>query len=191
MIKKIFTILLIAISAALFAGIYGIIHDQITYSISPEYYTKFKFIQFNIVNENDVDKIKYPRIFVAIVGFLATWWFGLILGIILGIVGLVHKDFKTMYKISIKSILIAVSITFLVGILGLFYGKFYLANFPKSEFKNWYIPENLIDFKNFISVGSMHNFSYFGGIIGLIFGIIYSIKSKKYQVSNLKSHISN
>jgi hypothetical protein len=28
------------------AGLYGIIHDQITYSISPEYFTKFKYRQF-------------------------------------------------------------------------------------------------------------------------------------------------
>ena len=28
---------------ALIAGAYGILHDQITYAISPEYFTQFKF----------------------------------------------------------------------------------------------------------------------------------------------------
>ena len=67
-VKKILTVFLVSIMAALLAGIYGMIHDQISYSISNEYYTKFKFIQFNLANENNIDKIKFPRVFVAIVG---------------------------------------------------------------------------------------------------------------------------
>lgn len=181
MFKKILSVFLIAVSASLIAGIYGMIHDQITYTVSPEYYTKFKFIQFNLANEGNVDKIKFPRLFVAVVGFLATWWFGLLLGFILGIINLIQKDWKIMYKISIKAIFVAVLVAFVVGIIGLLYGNFHLSKLPKSEFSGWYIPDNLIDFKNFISVGSMHNFSYAGGIIGLLLGIYYSIKSRKFQ----------
>lgn len=183
MLKKILTVLLIAISASLIAGIYGIVNDQITYTISPEYFTKFKFIQFNLVDENNLEKIKHPRISVSFVGFLATWWFGLFLGTILGIIGLfIHKEWKTMFIISLKSILIAVLATLLVGIIGLLYGHFYLANLPKIEFNGWFIPENIIDFKNYISVGSMHNFSYAGGILGLFLGIVYSMKKTKQKL---------
>ena len=32
---------------ALVAAVYGIVHDQITYSISPEYFTRLKFMQFH------------------------------------------------------------------------------------------------------------------------------------------------
>ena len=46
--KKFLTLILIVIIAALTGGIYGAIHDQLTYTISPEYYTKFKFIQFEL-----------------------------------------------------------------------------------------------------------------------------------------------
>lgn len=170
-LKKFLTIFLIAGFASLLAGLYGILHDQITYSISPEYYTKFKFIQFNLNEEYYSIREK-----VAIVGFSATWWFGLFLGLILGISGLRHKDWKIMFKVSMKSIFIALIIAFIVGIIGLFYGKLILSEQPKSEFPHWFIPHNLIDFKDFIAVGSMHNFSYVGGIIGLIFGIVYSYK---------------
>ena len=58
MFKKILTVFLIAVSASVIAGIYGIIHDQITYTVSPEYYMRFKFLQFNLANEGNVDKIK-------------------------------------------------------------------------------------------------------------------------------------
>jgi hypothetical protein len=35
-----------ALLGALVAGIYGIVHDQFTYSISPEYFTRLKFFSF-------------------------------------------------------------------------------------------------------------------------------------------------
>lgn len=186
-IKKIFTVFLISISASFIAGIYGAFHDQLTYTISPEYYTKFKFIQFNIINESNSSKITYIRFFVAIVGFLATWWFGLILGFILALIGLVHKDWKTMYKVSLKSIFLALIVVFIFGLIGLFYGRFILSNQPISHFQDWFIPKNLIDYKNFISVASMHNFSYVGGIFGLIIGSIYSFKNRNSKPETCNS----
>jgi hypothetical protein len=35
-----------AVAGALVSGCYGMIHDQLTYAISPEYFTHFKFDQF-------------------------------------------------------------------------------------------------------------------------------------------------
>ena len=35
-----------AVIGALIAGLYGVVHDQITYSMSPEYFTRLKFFQF-------------------------------------------------------------------------------------------------------------------------------------------------
>ena len=96
------------------------INDQITFSISSEYYTKFKFIQFNLANENNIDKIKFPRIFVSIVVFLATWWFGLVLGFI----NLIQTSWQNLFKVSFNALLIAILVTFITGMLGLFYGFF-------------------------------------------------------------------
>ena len=110
--------------ASVIAGLYGVINDQITFSISSEYYTKFKFIQFNLANENNIDKIKFPRIFVAIVGFLATWWFGLVLGFILGLFNLIQTSWQKLFKVSFNALLIAILVTFITGMLGLFYGFF-------------------------------------------------------------------
>lgn len=177
-IRKILTVFLVSIMAALLAGFYGMIHDQISYSISNEYYTKYKFIQFNLANENNVDKIKFPRLFVALVGFLATWWFGLFLGFILGLFNLIQSSWQKLFKVSFKAILIVMIIAFVTGIVGLFYGFLFLSNESQSNFESWFIPKNLENFKNFVAVGSMHNFSYFGGILGLIVGIFYSYKNR-------------
>ena len=35
--------LLAAAAGAMLAGVYGILHDQVTYTISEEYFTRFKF----------------------------------------------------------------------------------------------------------------------------------------------------
>lgn len=177
-IKKLLTLILVALIASAIAGIYGVINDQITFTISQEYYTKFKFVQFNLLNEADIEKIEYPRIFVAIVGFLATWWFGLILGFVLGLFNLFQKTWKNVIKVSFKAILLAVFVAFIVGIMGLIFGFVFLSNEPQSNFRDWFIPENLDNFKNFIAVGSMHNFSYAGGILGLIVAIFYSYKKR-------------
>ncbi len=67
------TMLGYSVLGALLAGVYGIVHDQITYSISPEYFTRLKFQQFHWAD------FGFPRrVFVGEIGFLATWWVGFI-----------------------------------------------------------------------------------------------------------------
>jgi hypothetical protein len=183
--NKFIALILILLIAPILGGIYGIFHDQITYSISNEYYTKFKFIQFGLENwglgqnigtdTNPEILLENPRFGASIVGTLATWWVGMIIGIILGFVGLIHKTGKKMFKTTLKAFLMTTGIALLTGIIGLGYGKLFLTeNRP-----NWNLPENLTDYDSFIMVGSMHNFSYLGGLIGLIIGIIYSVKQRK------------
>ena len=183
--KKIVAFILILIIAPIIGGIYGIVHDQITYSISEEYYTKFKFVQFGIENfvlgqnigtgKAPEIILNNPRIGVAIVGFLATWWVGLIIGIFLNLIGLKHRNGKEMFNTTIKAIALTTIIALFTGLIGLIFGKIFLVeNSP-----NWFFPDNLIDRENFIIVGSMHNFSYLGGLIGLIIGIVFSLKQKR------------
>ncbi|MFK7907930.1 MAG: hypothetical protein AB8B69_22555 [Chitinophagales bacterium] len=193
--NKLISLILILIIAPLLGGIYGIVHDQITYSISNEYYTKFKFIQFGLENWGMGENIGTPkspeiilwspRLGAAIVGFLATWWVGMIIGIVLGLIGLIHKSGKEMFQTTMKASLMTIGIALIVGIIGLIYGKLVLAN----NSPNWYLPDNLINRANFIMVGSMHNFSYLGGIIGMIISIIYSIRKKKKNKNGIQQSI--
>lgn len=172
--KKLGILILIIVIAPLIGGLFGILHDQLTYTISPEYYTKFKFYQFGLMNIGNEAIFPTPRLQVTAVGFMATWWMGLPIGLILGLVGLVHKDSKQMFHSTIKAIIITIIVAFSTGLIGLVYGKIYLAQIGV----NWWLPHNLIDTDNFIAVGSMHNFSYLGGLTGLIAGIFYSIRQK-------------
>jgi len=167
--KKFGILVLTIIITPVIAGIYGILHDQLTYSISSEYFTKFKFIQFHIA-------LALPyRIGVIMVGWSATWWTGIFIGIGHGLTGLIHKDHRTMIKMVSKAILITLTVTFLTGLIGLAYGALFLAKVGVD----WRLPVNLVDKESFIAVGSMHNFSYLGGLFGLVAGIIYQIRKKR------------
>jgi hypothetical protein len=150
------------------AGLYGIIHDQITYSISPEYFTKFKYRQFGF----DPSWFGGHRQTVAVIGFLATWWMGLFIGIVLGLLGLIFKDHITMKRSIIKAIKIVFVTAIVFGIIGFLWGKYHLA----TTGVDWWMPEDLIDKSNFIVVGSIHNFSYMGGIAGLLIAMVYMIR---------------
>ncbi|UOQ96130.1 hypothetical protein MUN81_12785 [Hymenobacter sp. 5317J-9] len=177
--RKFLTLILIVLMAPVIGGIYGAVHDQLTYTISPEYYTKFKFIQFELAAEGPEAHLTNPRLWVAVVGFLATWWMGASIGFILCLAGLTHATWKQMLRVTLRAFLITMFTAFVTEIAGLVYGRLVLANDPVKAFENWFIPENIIDFKNYIAVGSMHNFSYAGGFIGLIAGIIYSLYQKQ------------
>ncbi|RXK59243.1 hypothetical protein ESA94_13965 [Lacibacter luteus] len=153
------------------AGIYGILHDQITYSISPEYFTKFKYKQFGFESE----QFGGHRATVAVIGFLATWWMGLFIGIPLGLLSLIFPDYKKMASVLKKSLFLVILIAVLTGIGGFVYGKFILVNNGVS----WWLPDDLIDKSSFIIVGSIHNSSYLGGIAGLLTATVYMFMQKR------------
>lgn len=175
-IKKISLLILIIIISIILASIYGILHNQISYSISSEYFTKFKFRQFNFyfMGQNQ------PRQTASLVGALSTWWFGLLLGLIIGTLGMIQKNLKIMWKSAIGAIIRTLGMAIGIGIIGILIGKFIISNLNI----NWNVPADLDDLKSFLTAGTMHNFSYFGGIIGLIYGIIYQLKLKKSSIQH-------
>jgi hypothetical protein len=184
---KFLTLIALTFVACLLAGVYGSLHDQLTYTISPEYYTKFKFYQFGLAESGSEAILPNPRIAVSVVGLLATWWMGIPIGIILGLVGLIHRDWRTMFSVTFKAFILAIVVAFVTGLVGLLYGHVYLADKSRIELANWYIPDNLVDFGSFIKVGSMHNFSYAGGLTGLIAGVSYTIIQRRKFTQRIKS----
>ena len=177
MARKIGILILTIILTPILAGIYGILHDQISYSISPEYFTKFKFAQFEFgfMSQNR------PQLTASVVGFLSTWWTGLIIGIVLGIIGMTLPNSKMMWK-SIKIATIrTLGIAIGIGFLGILVGEFIISEIDG----NWIIPDAVTDKNDFLVVGTMHTFSYIGGSIGLIFGVIYQLRLKKTLHNNV------
>ena len=177
-IKKLLTLILVALIASAIAGIYGVINDQITFTISSEYYTKYIFLQYNLVQVEGDSRIIHPRILVVLVTFFSTWWFPLTSGLIIVIFNLIQNTWQKLFKTSFLAIMIAILITIISEIIGLIVGFLIFAKLPKSYFIWCFIPENLQNFDNYISVGSMEVFSFIGGILGLLVGIFYSYKKR-------------
>jgi hypothetical protein len=179
--KGIFQKLLIAfilvIISPIAAGLFGIVHDQFTYTISPEYYTKFKFIQFGL---DDEIIISSPRLAVTIIGFYASWWTGIPYGIMIGLISLIQKNWKRSLLISLQCIGVTLAITLLSGLIGLLYGELFVSEYTTD----FYLPSNIMDRKSFLAVGMMHNFSYLGGFIGLIASIVFQLKARTRDVAN-------
>ena len=96
------------------------------------------------------------RTFVAGVGFLATWWVGLIIGIVYSFVGLSLPSEKLMYKAALRSLGIAFFSAASFGILGWIFAKLFLTDVPV----NINGISLLKDPCSFITVGSIHNFGY-------------------------------
>jgi hypothetical protein len=114
MLKKFKTLYLIIFLTTLIVSVYGVVHDQITYLISTEYYTKLKFYQFGL----EYFISNSPRVGVALVGLLATWHVGLVAGIIFGLVSLLFPTQKMMLSVTVKAIGIALVIAVITPIIG-------------------------------------------------------------------------
>jgi vacuolar-type H+-ATPase subunit I/STV1 len=168
--KKLLAYICLVLIALLLAGFYGVVHDQISYTVSPEYFTKFKFTQFGMAELNLPDRDR-----AAIVGFLASWWMGLPIGLLVGGCGFLHPGFKPMCKFTLLSFAVVMGITMLFGGGGLLFGFYQTRTFNPNDYQGWYIPAEVIDLRQFFCVGYMHNASYLGGTLGIFAGCIYQL----------------
>lgn len=179
-VKKVLFFFIIVLVSPIIGGTYGILNDQISVSISPEYYTKFKFYQFG-VSEFYNGSESSIRALTIYIGWMATWWMGLLIGAILSFVGLIIKDAKEMLQTTFKSVFITIVTTFIMSLIGLGCGYFIFSNKPMKESRRYNI-EQIENKKLFVTVGSMHNFSYLGGLIGMIGGVMMIVRKKKKTV---------
>lgn len=157
----------IALAGALVGGVYGIVHDQITYALSEEYFTKFKFHQFGYVNSGLPD-----RVAVALIGFSATWWVGLIAAWCLGRRLLPAQERRHALRQIGRGFVCVLGFGLGFGILGYGYG---LWRGPAADYSAWQPAVQamgIVDSVSFIRVGYIHNASYLGGAIGLLTALL-------------------
>ncbi len=148
------------------AGGYGILHDQVTYSICPEYFTRLKFTQFHYAN------FGWPtRVFVAEIGFLATWWVGFFSAWFIARITVPALSRPVALRYNIHGFLIIVMMALAASFVG-----FTLNQIHGSDYSAWQdltTSLGVVDVPGFVRVAYIHNASYLGGLIGLIFALIY------------------
>ena len=158
--------MLLQSAGAILAGLYGIIHDQLTYSISPEYFTRLKFAQFHYA-----DFGVPARVFVAEIGFLATWWVGLFAGWFIARVSVPACSRPQAFRCCACGFLIVFACALGAAILGYVLGLFHGSDY--STWQSMASALRIVDLPSFVRVAYIHNASYLGGLIGLILAIIY------------------
>lgn len=165
--RRLPAMLTIACCGAVIAAAYGAVHDQASYSLSPEYFTKVKFLQFRWA-----DAGWPPRAFASIVGVLATWWAGLFAGWFLARAGLDQLPLVQRRATTVRAfaIMLAVAVTF--GTLGAVCGSVTSEN-KYMDWEDWRERLSLEDVTGFATVAWLHAAGYVGAIVGLIAAIIY------------------
>ena len=165
--NRLLWLILLIIASTLLASAYGYFHNYITFSISPEYFTKFKFQQFSVleyvIENNDHLKASY-------VGIMATWWFGALIGGIIGLSSFFLSKINILHFL--KAVLLCMGVTILFSFLGYLVGLYATKDLGFSaEFLN-----SLSNKEDFLTAGTMHNFSYLGGSVGLFVAILYLLR---------------
>jgi len=95
-----------------------VIHDQITYTISPDDFTQMKFDQFAWANLGWP-----PRVFVAEIGFIASWWVGLFSARFLARLAVPAWPLTAAFRRSLEGFLIVWAAAVLAAVIGGFLGN--------------------------------------------------------------------
>jgi hypothetical protein len=148
--------------ACIVAGAYGALHDQISYTVAPSYYHDFKFIQFAI------DPALHNRLGASIVGWNATWWMGMLIGLPLYIAGLFIRDDREFCRQYLRSAIIVVATALLIGLAAL---AFVFVAIDEHHAPIWMTGRLVSDPVAFARVGTMHNYAYVGGFVGLLLAL--------------------
>lgn len=148
---------------ALAAGLYGIVHDQVTYTISPEYFTQLKFEQFHWA-----DRGLPTRVFVGEIGFLATWWVGFFAGWALARVAAPHVEARALFRLALPGFAIIVGFALAFAASGFAYGLTQHPTGDNSAIAAFGMSLGVKDVPAFTRVAYIHNAGYLGGLLGTI-----------------------
>ena len=140
--------------------LYGLLHDYITSTISPDYFVLGKGI------ENATEGFNKD---VAILALKATWSAGLAIGVAFLLANNPSKvkpqlKYKTLYQLLIYPLLLSVSAAIVLGIIF----NLVVLNFSSPE-NDLLSPQS---YKLFMTVWGIHIGSYAGGLLGIIVGIV-------------------
>lgn len=160
------SMLAIAVLGGLMAGTYGILHDQVTYSISPEYFTQVKYLQFDYLNADLPDRLR-----VAQIGFLATVGVGFIGAWFMARVAVPRHPFSLALRKCLTGFALMFGTTLLSGIAGGVLGALHGPDYSKWE--PFTVFFDVRDLPAFVQVAYIHNAGYIGAFVGLVTAVCF------------------
>ena len=160
-------ILPLTLVGCLIAGCYGMLHNQLSYTVSPDYFHEFKYIQFRMAADLP------GRVGAAIIGWRASWWMGVIIAVFIVPVSLFAKSPRETAIICLKGYAIVACTALILGLCALLYAVCMLTAEAVGTVTRY--DHEISNPLAFMHAGFMHNFSYLGALIGIIFAVIWQI----------------
>jgi hypothetical protein len=147
------------------ATLYGILNDQITVTLSPEYFSVFKCRQFAPVLEWTGLLNAPVRVQAILVGTLSTCWFGLFLAIVLSISSMAGRHPPLPTSDYVRAVLGIMLFTLCVSLL--LGGVAYVAEpILTPDAAHWPFLKGIQEVRCAFAVGGWHNGAYLGGFMG-------------------------
>jgi hypothetical protein len=154
------TFFLLLALAALAAALFGAAHNQISYSVGPDYFRTLKFAQFDIPEDTA------PRIGAAQVGVLASWWMGVVVALPAFLFGLVSVPTARSYLAAgIGAIGLVLVLSTFAAVAGLLGGM--VSEGTGLLDGRVAVPEG-VQRADFLRAGFMHDASYVAGVLGAL-----------------------
>lgn len=138
------------ITACVVAAAYGAVHNQITYTVSPEFFD-YHYSKFRIPAD------LRDRTGATLIGVLGTWWMGLVIGVPVFLLALILPGWKAYLKHSLFALVLVVSTAWAIGLVTLTVTRYALEHDEYDQ------------------VWAMHDFGYAGGGVGLLVAVAYLI----------------
>ncbi|NKX43329.1 hypothetical protein [Roseicyclus persicicus] len=154
------TFFLLMALAALAAAVFGALHNQLSYSVGPDYFLSLKFPQFGIAEGTA------PRVGAAQVGVLASWWMGAAVALPAMLYGLFAVPTARSYLAAgIGAIGLVVVLATFAALAGLVGG---LVADATGVLDDVVQPPAGVDRSDFLRAGFMHDASYAAGALGAL-----------------------
>lgn len=150
-------------AAVIAASLFGALHNQVSFSIGASYFYDVKFTQFQI------DRALPPRVGAALVGVLASWWMGLLMGLPAFLLGLWKiQGTRRYFQVGVKSITAGLLSAAAGASCGLAYGAITDLNALVARLP---FLDAFSDPAGFARAALMHDASYIGGGLGALIAL--------------------
>ncbi|MEJ6393684.1 hypothetical protein V8J82_10480 [Gymnodinialimonas sp. 2305UL16-5] len=146
--------------AALAAALFGALHNQLSYSVGPTYFTAFKFEQFGMPEDMP------NRLAAAWVGVQASWWMGPLVGAPAFLYGLFAVPQNRTYLAAGLGAIFLVILLATFGALGGLLGG--LAADSTGLLDEYLTFREGPTRSDFLRAGFMHDATYLAGALGLL-----------------------
>ena len=161
--ERLSAFLMMLVAACLVAGIYGALHNQVSYTVGPDYFHFLKFPQFGIGEGMP------PRLGAAQVGFLASWWMGVVIGLPLATLAMfVRGPVRAAWRAFRVAVILVLGLTAGLGLMSLG------LPIPEEVGARIPVPEGA-EAEGFRRAAMLHSASYLAGLMGLLGGLLVMI----------------